>query len=262
MLSRFLRLGCSLLLVTSLYYNNHDINIFGRNFVVESSKSIENSSTDEDKAINLLANNCGVSVDGLKPILDFTATDKSGNVTNCKLVPIYDCQEHKNCFLDIFSKANTKYMKYYLSGKLETENATLSWFASSVKRAKIYPAPSITFLIKIVDNGDMIGRVGMGPLIKNKSSLEIGYALKEDYSNNGIMKKAVSTTLNFLQYIKDNGKDKNGNQIYEFDRIRATAKPDNIASNHILDSTGFKKSEHLIDDGYGKENEYFFYFKQ
>jgi len=57
-----------------------------------------------------------------------------------------------------------------------------------------------------------------------------------------------------LQFLKDKG-------IYEYNKLRATAKPDNKASNKILNNLNLIKSECLIDDGYGKENEYYYNFK-
>ena len=67
------------------------------------------------------------------------------------------------------------------------------------------------------------------------------------------MSNAVKRALELLQFLKDKG-------IYDYTKIRATAKPDNQASNKILSNLNFIKSESFIDDGYGKENEYYYNF--
>lgn len=206
--------------------------------------------SEEARGVSDLAANLELSAEKLAPILLFKVKDK-----NCALVPICNIKEHKDCFTRIFSKSDPDYMKYYMSGKLKTEKYVLNWAARSFANINRKFPRSTTFLIKVEDK--TVGRIGIGPLHsdKGKARPEIGYALEQSYSGQGIMSEAVNTTLNFLKHLRSEKASK-----YEFTRLRATAKVDNVASNHILLSRGFKKSPALVNDGYGSENEYFYYF--
>lgn len=106
-----------------------------------------------------------------------------------------------------------------------------------------------------VDN-KVVGRIGLGPL-RNRGGIdtEIGYAIEESYSHQGIMGKAVGTTLTFLRHLR-----RAENNSYNFKRLRATAKLDNKASNRLLSSHGFVQSKSAIRDTRGAFYEYFYYF--
>lgn len=221
--------------------------------VEETAKVSPNSgsilSEQESLAIVSLASNCGVSYEELKSIFSFNVKNK-----RCSLVPVCDCKEHKDCFLSVFSYANPSYMKYYLSGNLMSAKYVEGWFYRSLRNINQVCPRSTTFLIKVEDQ--VVGRIGLGPLKDRRGvDTEIGYALKQEYSGQGIMSKAIDVILNFLKYLKSSG-----DGCYNFTRLRATAKNANIASNRILLSHGFVKSLRLINDGYGPENEYFYYF--
>lgn len=173
---------------------------------------------------------------------------------NCYLVPLLNLVEHKTCLVDIFSKANPKYMRYYLDGKLKShETVEKIYFTNSLHRMWDNNLPrSLNF---IIDCGNTsIGRIAVGPLYNRGAiNAEVGYALMESHSGREITSGAVKTLLNFLQYLL-------AHNIYNFEKIRATAKADNIASNKILMKNNFVKSPTMINDGYGPENEYFYYF--
>ena len=171
------------------------------------------------------------------------------------LVPLIETEEHKNCLLDIFCYANPEYMKYYLDGKLKTlEKAELIFFINSLKRMWQGKTPrSLNFIIDV--NNNSIGRIAIGPLYERRTiDSEIGYAIKEEYSGKGITSEAVKTLVELLRYLIQSGK-------YDIEKIRATAKEGNIASNKILQRNGFIKMPEMVDDGYSPENEYFYYFK-
>lgn len=168
----------------------------------------------------------------------------------CALVPIHDVEEHVKCMKEIFANTeNSDYMKYYLDGKIVSEDVIGSRVRHSERRMNEDIPKSFTFIITCGD--EFLGRLAVGPLMSRTP--EIGYVIKKEYSGKGITKAAVRCLLDLLGYIKDR-------EDYKIERIRATAKVDNIASNSILLGLGFEKSEELVDDGYGKENEYFYYF--
>lgn len=192
-----------------------------------------------------------------KDIIDCLKFSCSKN--SCELVIIDGSEEHKSCFMDLFAQENNKekndekaeYMKYYLNGNLKSRESVETWFSGSVKRIDATLPSGITLMIKV--NDDVVGRIGLGPLVNGNP--EIGYAIKKDFSSQGITKSAVNATLKFLKLLINSGK-------YKFEKLRATAKEDNIASNKLLSGLDFKKSEDKINDGYGDELEYFYYFNK
>lgn len=209
-----------------------------------SSKSV--LSEEKIAGIKLLSERFGLPYEDVKARLKINE--------NCYLIPLLNFEEHKNCLIDVFAKANPQYMRYYLDGKLKTpEKAEQIYFTGSLNRMWSNSLPrSLNFIIDC-DNVST-GRIAVGPLYNGgKINAEIGYAIKENYSGKGIVSAAVKTLLNLLQYLLDNG-------IYNFEKVRATAKEDNIASNKILQKNHFLKTHEMINDGYGSENEYFYYF--
>lgn len=174
---------------------------------------------------------------------------------NCYLIPLQKIEEHKNCLLDVFSNANPEYMKYYLDGKLKPlEKVERIFYVNSLKRMWQGKIPkSLNFIIDV--NNNSVGRIAVGPLYdRGTIDSEIGYAIKEGYSRKGITSEAVKTLIELLRYLIKSGK-------YDIEKIRATAKEGNIASNKILQKNDFIKMPDMIDDGYSPENEYFYYFK-
>ena len=59
----------------------------------------------------------------------------------------------------------------------------------------------------------------------------------------------------YTRYLVDKG-------VYDLERVRSTAKAENIASNKLLMKNNFTKSKDMVDDGYSPENEYFYYFEK
>lgn len=224
---------------------------------VESSKiEISDSLKERERmAVSKLAERCGLEEDYLKSALTFNLPEKSKFFgQSCRLVPVYDCREHKECFLRVFSYARPEYMKYYLNGRLKAPDDVEAWFNRAVRNINADSPNSVTFLIKVGDN--VVGRIGIGPLVDRKEEeMEIGYAIDEAYSGQGITARAVDSALSFLKVLRENGKD-----CYNFTRLRATAKFDNVASNRILRTRGFVLSSEPTDDGCGPENEYYYYF--
>ncbi len=213
-------------------------------------------SDQEYMAIKNLALHCGLKEEDLKQALSFEVSEKSNFFGKlCSLVPVRGCEEHLNCFLRVFSYAKPEYMKYYANGELKSAESVKAWFERAVKNISQDSPKSTTFLIKVGDN--VVGRIGIGPLADRKAEdTEIGYAIEEAYSGQGVMSKAVGSAISFLKLLREGGKK----SVYDFTRLRATAKFDNKPSNKILCASGFIKSKEPADDGCGPENEYFYYF--
>ncbi len=209
----------------------------------------------ERTAISELAKHFGLDEADLGAVLVFKASEKSKFFDKkCCLVPVCDCREHINCFLRVFSYANPEYMRYYLNGKIKSPTEVEAWVKRAVRNISVDSPNSVTFLVKVGD--DFVGRIGIGPLAnRGKTEMEIGYAIEEAYSGQGIMGKAVGKALSFLKLLRERSKD-----CYDFVRLRATAKFGNEASNRLLRSKGFILSDSPVDDGCGPENEYYYYF--
>lgn len=206
--------------------------------------------SEKEKAVSDLAARLNVSAEDLMEILRVN--------DDCKLVPlIVDFDEHKNCLIDIFSNSSEDYIKYYLNGNLlPPEQVEQRYYNRSLQR--MWESPDVLSITFIIDyKNESVGRIGIGPL-KNRGDIncEIGYAIKQDFSGKKITSSCVKAVLEFLKYLLENKPEE-----YDFNKLRATAKPDNIASNHILNKLGFQKMDDLINDGYGDENEYFYFFE-
>lgn len=213
-------------------------------------------SAKEEEAIVLLSEKIGLPFEIVKEKLHFKIVKDGLRYGDCYLVPLQKIEDHRLCLLEIFSNARPEYMKFYLDGKLKTPQKTEQvYFINAYNRMWLENLPrSLNFIICC--NGESVGRIAVGPMVYSEGiDSEIGYAIKEEYAGKGIMSSAVQTLLNFLQYLLSNN-------IYGISRVRATAKPDNIASNRILVKNNFIKSENLVNDGYALENEYFYYFNQ
>ncbi len=172
------------------------------------------------------------------------------------LIPLMDSDEHRECLLNLFSRANEDYMRYYLDGRLRSpEDVERIYFTNAMNRMWSGDLPrSLQFIIDF--NNTSIGRIAVGPLYdRGEIDAEIGAALLENYSNRGILSRVASSLYGLYRWLVDNG-------VYVLQRVRATAKAGNIASNRLLMKNNFTKSEDMVDDGYSPENEYFYYFEK
>lgn len=73
----------------------------------------------------------------------------------------------------------------------------------------------------------MIGRCGLG-FLDNTPEVELGYALDKVYWNQGLVTEASFASLNY------------GFQILKLERIVAIARPENIASQRVIQKVGMK----------------------
>ncbi len=210
----------------------------------------EISVPDKENAIRCLADRLYLSLAEVERVLQVS--------NDCRLVPLVASEEHKNCLIDIFSNSNKDYMKYYLDGKLRTpEQVIRVYYERALYNLWGTPkACSLQFIIEYRNKS--VGRIGVGP-IRDRGDVdcEIGYAIEQEFSGRGLTTKCVKAILDLMQYmIYAQPKE------YDFNKLRATAKRENYPSNHILNKLGFKRSPDLVNDGYGQEYEYFYYFKR
>ena len=161
-------------------------------------------------------------------------------------------KKHEDCLMNIFceDEADDKkkeYMKHYMGGKLFSKKYVEEAYCRGVlfKNGKI---SSLPLMIAIGDK--VIARIGMGPLT---CTPEIGYALEQEYSNRKIMTNAVKCVLRLLDFMKEKG-------IYNYEKLRATAEPENEPSNKILEKLNFTRSKDLIVEYGVAQIEYYYHF--
>jgi RimJ/RimL family protein N-acetyltransferase len=82
----------------------------------------------------------------------------------------------------------------------------------------------------------MIGRCGIG-FLDRTSEVELGYVLNKLYWNQGLVTEASFASLKY------------GFEILQFDRIVAIARPENIASQRVIQKVGMKyeKNAHYYE---------------
>ena len=82
----------------------------------------------------------------------------------------------------------------------------------------------------------MIGRCGLG-FLDRTSEVELGYVLDKVYWNQGLATEASFASLNY------------GFEILQLDRIVAIARPENIASQRVIQKVGMKyeKNAHYYE---------------
>ena len=81
-----------------------------------------------------------------------------------------------------------------------------------------------------------MGYIGFWRIMKEHHRAEIGYALHPDLWGQGLMSEAVAATLHY------------GFQKMKLHSVEAGVKPDNTASIHVLERSGF------ILEGHFKQN--------
>lgn len=173
--------------------------------------------------------------------------------TKFMLIPMSKgVKKHEDCLMNLFCEDGAddkkkEYMKYYMGGKLFSKEHVQKVYCRGVlfKNGKI---SSLPLMIAVGDKA--IARIGMGPLT---GTPEIGYALEQDYSGKKIITNAVKCVLRLLDFMKEKG-------IYNYEKLRATAEPENKPSNRILEKLSFTRSKELVDDGYGMQVEYYYHF--
>ena len=163
-------------------------------------------------------------------------------------------KKHEDCLMNIFCEDGAddkkkEYMKYYMGGKLFSKEHVQKVYCRGV----LFEGNKIRSLPLMIAVGNkVIARIGMGPLT---GTPEIGYTLEQDYSGKKITTNAVKCVLNLLDFMRKQG-------IYNYEKLRATAEPENKPSNRILEKLNFTKSEELVDDGYGLQIEYYYHFDE
>ena len=87
---------------------------------------------------------------------------------------------------------------------------------------------SILWGITVKGSVKVMGYIGFWRILKEHHRAEIGYALHPDLWGQGLMSEAVAATLRY------------GFQQIGLHSVEAAVTPDNVASIHVLERSGFK----------------------
>lgn len=134
-------------------------------------------------------------------------------------------------------RSNKEVMKYIPRPLVKTNEEALEHIA--MIDAKIENNEGINWAITLKDNPKLIGIIGHYRIKPEHFRAEIGYMLLPEYHGKGIIVEAIKETLKY------------GFQIMKLHSIEALIDPENIASERVLQKSGFLKEAHL------KENEYY-----
>ncbi len=134
-------------------------------------------------------------------------------------------------------RSDKEVMKYIPRPLVKTKEDALEHIA--MIDAKIENNEGINWAITLKDNPKLIGIIGHYRIKPEHFRAEIGYMLLPEYYGKGIIAEAIKETLKY------------GFEIMKLHSIEAIIDPENLASESVLQKSGFVKEAHL------KENEYY-----
>lgn len=103
---------------------------------------------------------------------------------------------------------------------------------------KIISNEGINWAICLKENQKMIGLIGHYKIQPENHRAEIGYMILPEYNNKGYVSEAVKLLLDY------------GFNTLNLHSIEAIIDPNNIASEKVLQKSGFIKEAHLIENEY------------
>jgi ribosomal-protein-alanine N-acetyltransferase len=139
---------------------------------------------------------------------------------------------------EIFAlRSNKKTMKYIPRPLVKTEEEALAHIAMIDE--KIENNEGINWAITLKNDPKLVGLIGHYRIKPEHFRAEIGYMLLPEYHGKGIISEAIKETVKY------------GFEIMKLHSIEAVIDPENLASEKVLQKSGFLKEAHL------KENEYY-----
>jgi len=139
---------------------------------------------------------------------------------------------------EIFTlRSNKETMKYIPRPLVKTEEDALAHIA--MIEDKIENNEGINWAITLKNDPKLIGLIGHYRIKPEHFRAEIGYMLLPEYHGKGIIVEAIKETIKY------------GFEIMNLHSIEAMIDPENLASEKVLQKSGFVKEAHL------KQNEYY-----
>jgi ribosomal-protein-alanine N-acetyltransferase len=134
-------------------------------------------------------------------------------------------------------RSDKETMKYIPRPLVKTEEDALAHIAMIDE--KIENNEGINWAITLKNDPKLIGLIGHYRIKPEHFRAEIGYMLLPEYHGKGIIVEAIKETVKY------------GFEIMKLHSIEAIIDPENLASEKVLQKSGFVKEAHL------KENEYY-----
>ncbi len=139
---------------------------------------------------------------------------------------------------EIFAlRSDKETMKYIPRPLVKTTEDALAHIAMIDE--KIENNEGINWAVTLKNSPKLIGLIGHYRIKPEHFRAEIGYMLLPEYHGKGIITEAIQETLKY------------GFEIMQFHSMEAIIDPENLASEKVLQKSGFVKEAHL------KENEYY-----
>lgn len=139
---------------------------------------------------------------------------------------------------EIFAlRSDKETMKYIPRPLVKTEEEAIAHF--EMIDEKIENNEGINWAITLKKDPKLIGLIGHYRIKPEHFRAEIGYMLLPEYHGKGVIIEAIKETVKY------------GFEIMKLHSIEAVIDPENLASEKVLQKSGFVKEAHL------KENEYF-----
>jgi ribosomal-protein-alanine N-acetyltransferase len=144
----------------------------------------------------------------------------------------------KNDVNEIFElRSNVETMKYIPRPIVKSIEEALEHIGNIDE--KIEANEGINWAITLKEDSTLIGIIGHYRIKPEHFRAEIGYMLLPEYNGKGIISEAVNEVVNY------------GFNTLNLHSIEAIISPENLASEKVLQKSGFVKEAHF------KENEYF-----
>jgi [ribosomal protein S5]-alanine N-acetyltransferase len=134
-------------------------------------------------------------------------------------------------------RSDPEVMKYVDKPLAKTQEDVMPLF--SQMREDVKNNKGISWIIALKENHEMIGHIGFWRIDKENHRGEIGYMLRKKYFGKGLATEAIKAVV------------LHGFNNIKFHSVEANINPDNIASQKVLEKTGF------IREAFFKENYYF-----
>jgi ribosomal-protein-alanine N-acetyltransferase len=134
-------------------------------------------------------------------------------------------------------RSDKETMKYIPRPLVKTEEDALAHI--TMIDEKIENNEGINWAITLKNDPKLIGLIGHYRIKPEHFRAEIGYMLLPEYHGKGIIVEAIKETVKY------------GFEIMKLHSIEAIIDPENLASEKVLQKSGFVKEAHL------KENEYY-----
>ena len=139
---------------------------------------------------------------------------------------------------EIFAlRSNKETMKYIPRPLVKTEEDALAHI--TMIDEKIENNEGINWALTLKNDSKLIGLIGHYRIKPEHFRAEIGYMLLPEYHGKGIITEAIKETVKY------------GFEIMKLHSIEAVIDPENLASESVLQKSGFIKEAHF------KENEYY-----